>query len=95
MDALKKWFGLGILAKALDVITTIYLVYRDGPDVESHPLTAGMISTYGLVPGLALNCAIVWLLLWALYRYERKRLLIVSTALMVLVVLTNAATIIL
>lgn len=93
MDALKRWFYSSIISKVLDVATTLYLVYQEGPSVESHPFTTGMISTYGAAPGLVLNGAIVCMLLWALYKHKRKRLLIVSTIILMAIVLTNMVTV--
>ena len=95
MGALKRWLCYSIVAKALDVITTLYLVHRDGPKVESHPFTADMIHAYGVFPGLLLNGAIVCMLFWVLYKFQRKDLLVASTIIMMLIVAVNTVTIIL
>jgi len=94
MGALKRWLFFSVGAKVLDIITTLYLVRRDGPKVESHPFTADMIYAYGTVPGLLLNGAIVSMLFWVLYKYQRKDLLVISTALMMAIVLVNLVNIV-
>jgi len=94
MGALKRWLFFSIGAKALDIITTLYLVHRDGTKVESHPFTADMIHAYGVFPGLLLNGAIVCMLFWVLFKYKRKDLLVVSTIVMMAIVAINTVTII-
>lgn len=91
--SLKKWFVCSIVAKALDVLTTLFLVVRDGPGVESNPFTANMLSAYGIIPGLILNWIIVSALFYILYKYKRKELLTISSAIMAVIVIVNLVTI--
>lgn len=91
--SLRKWFACSIVAKALDVLTTSYIVVRDGLGAESNPFAADMLSTYGIVPGLILNWIIVSALLCILYKYRRKKLLTVSSALLAVIAIVNLITI--
>jgi len=91
--SLRKWFIGSVLVKVLDVATTLFLVVRDGPKVESNPFTANMMNAYGIVPGLVLNVIIISMLLYILYKYKCKELLTIATVLIALVVMINLVTI--
>lgn len=93
MGVLKQWFVASIGYKLLDVITTIYLIHHRGLDIESNPFAVNMVYAYGATPGLILNGAIVSMLLYALYKHKRKKLLIISTLMLMFIVMTNIATI--
>ncbi len=93
MDVHKKWFACSVVAKVLDVATSLYLIWRYGLEIESNPLTVSILNVFGIVPGLILNGIIVSMLFYTLYRYRRKKLLIVSSAMMALIVTINLITI--
>jgi len=91
--SLKKWLGLNILAKTLDLVTTFYLVSLYGPSIESNPLTANMIYAYGPGLGLVINGSIHTLLIVLLYAFKREKLLKIGAALTLLLPLINSITV--
>lgn len=93
MDVHKKWFVCSIAFKILDIITSLYLIERDGPEIESNPFVTNMLGAYGVISGLILNGMIISVLFYILYIYGRKKLLIIATVLMALVVMVNIVTI--
>lgn len=93
MAALKQWLFYGIGYKILDIITTFYLIHNHGLDAESNPFTVNMVYAYGVIPGLVLNGVIVSMLFCVLYKHKRKKLLVISTLIMIFIVMVNVATI--
>lgn len=89
-----KWFGFALIGKTLDLLTTFYLVNLHGIGVESNPLTANMLSAYGIVPGLIVNGSIYSLLVLILFFYKRKKLLMVAAVLTFLLPVVNSIAII-
>lgn len=95
----KRWLSLKLLlalcisGKALDVITTLYLVGLHGPSIESNPFTANMLYAYGPVAGLIINACIHGMLMYLLYWYDRYWLLKVAAILTFVPPLTNFLTI--
>lgn len=76
------------------MLTTCYLVTTYGVKIESQPFTADMITTYGLVPGLALNGLIHMMLIAVLYGFKQRGLLKVAASLTALFPIINTVTII-
>lgn len=91
--SLRKWLGLNILAKVLDLVTTFYLVSLYGPTIESNPLTANMIYAYGPGWGLIINGSIHVMLILLLYVYKRERLLKIGAMLTFMLPLINSITV--
>ena len=90
MVALKSWLFCGIGYKALDIITTMYLVFTKGKSIESSPFVYDMLNVYGVVPGLILNGSIACMLLLVLYKHGQKELLAIATFLLMIPVILNS-----
>lgn len=90
--SLRKWLGINVLAKCLDLLTTFCLISLSGPDIESNPLTANMIDAYGTLAGLIINGAIHLMMVALLYAYKREMLLKISGVLTLLLPAVNAIT---
>lgn len=89
MVALNTWLYCGIGYKALDIITTMYLVFTRGTAVEASPFVSDMMHVYGIVPGLILNGTIACILLFVLHKYRQKDLLMIATFLLMIPVIFN------
>lgn len=85
----RKWFVTSILLKIADIGSTLYLVNKLGVDVESNPAMHQMMQAYGTVPGLLVGGFIFVLLMWLLYIFKRKGLLVLSSGIMFVIVLIN------
>lgn len=91
--SLIRIFGLNLLAKSLDIITTLYLVSVYGTSIESNPFTANLINVYGPIVGLLINGAAHMTMVIFLYKYRRKSLLKISAAITFILPLVNIVTI--
>jgi uncharacterized protein DUF5658 len=91
MGALKWLLGTTLALKIADVTSTYYLVNRHGAHLESNPFMYDMIQAYGLGWTCLISMLIYSALMFILYKYERRNLLMIATAFMSLVVLINLA----
>lgn len=90
----KKWFLIrllivNIIIKLMDVMSTLYVIYLYGPEIEFNPFTANMIYAYGPQLGLAVNFCIHSMLIFLLYLYGRKQLLGIAAILTALFPIVN------
>jgi hypothetical protein len=91
MGVLKWLLGTTLALKIVDIVTTYYLVYLYSITIESNPLIYDMIQAYGLGYACFINMFIYSILVYLLYKYQRRNLLIITIIFMSLVVFTNIA----
>lgn len=89
MGVLKWLFGTTIALKIADILTTYHAVIKYGAEAEFNPFMRGMIITYGLDWACFISMLIYSMLMFLLYKYRRKNLLMIAIALMSLVVMAN------
>jgi hypothetical protein len=87
MNKILLWTNLTL--KALDVATTAYLVHLYGAVAEGNPIVRGMFSAYGIWPAFIVAFSIFGMLMAVLYKFQQKKLLILSAAFMLVVVVNN------
>ena len=82
-------FILSIVLKFLDVCATAYIVGRHGVSAEANPIIRSMFSAYGVCLTLALILVIFTALMFVLYKFEQKSLLLMAVIAMLIVVINN------
>ena len=80
---------INIVLKLLDVSLTTYIVTTWGITAESNPLIRNTIEGYGLIPTMIGITLAYIAFVWFLYRKNKRKLALVVTALMSLLVIVN------
>ena len=90
MVVAKKFITLSIIClKAIDVITSYFLIDKLGSHVEANPITRHIIESIGLIPALSFSFILTSLIVLIAHKYNKIQALWVVAVILSVVCINN------